>query len=361
MSPTPPLPPATLLSRRDTPPEIWLQPAVHPVYARLMCADLRRRGFGEADILAGTRLDWQALHLDNRCLSFEQIRRLVLHAMAISGRPWLGIEVGRQAQVALHGALGQAVAASSSVGQALALVQRYMSLRQRMVAMHMAVTDDGPNAQLHMVAHEYLMDADVRECMLGYLSATLLRLLETVTGLTLHDDLRIEWPFAEPPWAAQYQQLAAHNSFGHSHMRAFLSPEILALPCLAADTDALRVAERECERQLNLQRKGGNLTQRIQQRLAACQRGYPALEEMAALENVSPRTLIRHLQDEGSSYQQLLDDVRAELACWLLLQTTMSVEAIAERLGYGDTSNFSRTFRRWLGVTPREFRNVGGL
>lgn len=345
-------------------PDAWLQPAVHPVYARLLCVDLRRRGYSETQILAGTRLDWQALHVDNRFLSFEQLRRLVLHALALSDCPWLGIEVGRQAQVALHGALGQAVTACSTLGQALALVQRYMPLRQRMVAMQVEtspvpIAPGADSAQLCVVAHEYLMAAEVRECLLGYLGASLLRLLETVTGLSLHDEVRVEWPFPEPAWAGQYGQLAAHNSFGHQHMRAFLPPAVLGLPCLAADPEALRVAERECERQLKLLQRGGSLTQRIQRRLAACQGGYPALEEIAAEENVSPRTLIRHLHEEGTTYQQLLDDVREELACWLLLQTPLSVDAIAERVGYGDTSNFSRTFRRWLGVTPREFRAAG--
>lgn len=77
---------------------------------------------------------------------------------------------------------------------------------------------------------------------------------------------------------------------------------------------------------------------------------------MACAEHMAPRTLIRHLQAEGVRYQSLLDEVRSDQACWLLSQTSHSIESIAERLGYQDTSNFSRTFRRWLGVTPRQFR-----
>ncbi|MFZ5560533.1 MAG: helix-turn-helix transcriptional regulator [Pseudomonadota bacterium] len=94
-------------------------------------------------------------------------------------------------------------------------------------------------------------------------------------------------------------------------------------------------------------------------RLAARTGHYPSLIEMAADEHLSPRTLIRRLREEGSSYQHLLDSVREELACWLLIQTDLPVEAIAEQVGYADTSNFSRTFRRWLGLTPREFRLAG--
>ena len=53
----------------------------------------------------------------------------------------------------------------------------------------------------------------------------------------------------------------------------------------------------------------------------------------------------------------LLDDVRQELTVWYLRHTDMPVEAIAERLGYIDTSNFSRTCRRWFGLTPRAIRS----
>jgi hypothetical protein len=62
------------------------------------------------------------------------------------------------------------------------------------------------------------------------------------------------------------------------------------------------------------------------------------------------------LKAHGTSYQMLLDDVRQELAIWYLRQTDLSVEAIAERLGYSDTSNFSRTCKRWFGLTPRQIR-----
>ena len=66
------------------------------------------------------------------------------------------------------------------------------------------------------------------------------------------------------------------------------------------------------------------------------------------------RALIASL--EQGAGPEALDDVRRELAAWYLLETSLPVERIAEKLGYQDPSNFSRTFQRWFGTTPGSFR-----
>ena len=151
-------------------PEDWLLPAIHPVYARLVCAELRHRGFTEDAIVAGTRLEWATLHGDNRFLSYEQFRRLGRHALDLSCCPWLGLVVGQRSQLSLHGAVGQAVAAASSVGEALAVTQRFIAMRQRITGLS---TD--PNDANALRVEEYLVAPEVREFQLSYLIATLLR------------------------------------------------------------------------------------------------------------------------------------------------------------------------------------------
>jgi AraC-like DNA-binding protein len=87
-----------------------------------------------------------------------------------------------------------------------------------------------------------------------------------------------------------------------------------------------------------------------------CGETYPTAAEAATQLHLSPRSLFRQLAGENASYRGLLDCHRNELARGLLESTDLAVERIAERLGYADPSNFSRTFRRWNGVNPREFR-----
>jgi AraC-like DNA-binding protein len=71
---------------------------------------------------------------------------------------------------------------------------------------------------------------------------------------------------------------------------------------------------------------------------------------------MSIRTFIRRLKNEGTSYQTLVDEVRREIASWLIRDKSLSVERVAERLGYQDTSNFSRVFKRWFNDTPSAYR-----
>ena len=123
---------------------------------------------------------------------------------------------------------------------------------------------------------------------------------------------------------------------------------------------AWRTAVRECEHALHQMESGGAMSQRIRNFLLESEGAYPTLEELAGEFAMSRRTLIRKLKAENTSYQELLDEVRQELAAWYLLNTDTPVERVAEKLGYRDTSNFSRTFRRWFGETPRQMRASAG-
>jgi AraC-like DNA-binding protein len=84
--------------------------------------------------------------------------------------------------------------------------------------------------------------------------------------------------------------------------------------------------------------------------------GEPTLELVADKLSMSGRTLQRKLVAEGSGYRPLVDEVRQTIAKQLVATTELSFTDIAFRLGFRDASNFSRVFRRWMGVSPSEYR-----
>jgi AraC-like DNA-binding protein len=83
--------------------------------------------------------------------------------------------------------------------------------------------------------------------------------------------------------------------------------------------------------------------------------GDPTAEHVADALGVSPRTLRRRLKDENTSHQQLLDDVRNELARSYLTEGKLGITEVAFLLGFSDASAFHKAFRRWTGKSPGDW------
>ena len=82
----------------------------------------------------------------------------------------------------------------------------------------------------------------------------------------------------------------------------------------------------------------------------------PRLKQVAALEGVSERTMLRMLADNGLSFHLISEDVRRSLAGEMINLPSVSLSEIAESLGFTDLSSFSRSFRKWFGATPGQYR-----
>ena len=83
---------------------------------------------------------------------------------------------------------------------------------------------------------------------------------------------------------------------------------------------------------------------------------WPDFESLAQQLNASPATLRRRLDDEGESYRAIMDELRRDLAIALLSDTQLSISAIADELGFAESSAFHRAFKKWTGSRPGEYR-----
>ncbi len=83
---------------------------------------------------------------------------------------------------------------------------------------------------------------------------------------------------------------------------------------------------------------------------------WPAADAVAAEWGVSAVTLRRKLAAEGTSWQRVVDGLRHDLALRLLSQRRLSLEQVAESLGYGDARSLHRAFRKWTGAPPGAYR-----
>jgi AraC-like DNA-binding protein len=84
--------------------------------------------------------------------------------------------------------------------------------------------------------------------------------------------------------------------------------------------------------------------------------GEPGVGTVARTLGTTSRTLQRRLRDEGTSFQQVLDEVRREVAVTHMRGRRATIDEIAFLLGFEKPSSFHRAFKRWTGITPGEFR-----
>ena len=84
--------------------------------------------------------------------------------------------------------------------------------------------------------------------------------------------------------------------------------------------------------------------------------GITTVEDMARRMNISKRSLQRRLSEEGTSFQELLNETRFEMSEFYLIDGGLSVPEISHLLGFQDTSSFFRAFHTWTGMTPGDYR-----
>jgi len=82
------------------------------------------------------------------------------------------------------------------------------------------------------------------------------------------------------------------------------------------------------------------------------------LKETAKLLNLTPRTLMRRLDGEATSFQSIKDGLRRDIAIRDLTQSAKSIEAISQDIGFASAANFHRAFKRWTDVTPGTYRKL---
>lgn len=165
------------------------------------------------------------------------------------------------------------------------------------------------------------------------------------------------FPFAAPPHADAYPLLfPGPLSFGAPQAALQFDARYLSLP-LRRDEKALgQMLKHALPLTVLHYRRDRLLVEQVRQALAATPAQSHNAQQLAALLNVSPRTLHRQLKEEGASLQQLKDDVRFELAKELLYRTDKPVKQVAAAAGFGNDKSFTRAFREWSDTSPSEFR-----
>jgi AraC-like DNA-binding protein len=302
------------------------------------------------DLLRGVDLGGKSIDDPGERLPVATMCELLERARDLTGEPGLGYYLGLQTRATLYGYLGFAALSAATAGNALALAAKYAPIFSTAIAIDLRV--DGQLASIRL--DEQVDFGSVRDIVLISLALGLKQMGQALTGRQLNGWL--EFAIPEPAYQGRFADLASNVRFGQEANRILFDAAVIDFPIVMADPVALRLAQKQCEREMEELGFDTTLEARVRRLLATDDGGSPSLQHVAGHLHMSPRTLRRHLAAKGVSFAGLVDRDRCARAVHLLRSSSLSMEEIAGRLGYRTASSFVRAFHRWTGETPATYR-----
>jgi AraC-like DNA-binding protein len=251
------------------------------------------------------------------------------------------------------GAFGHAARSAANVREMLNFVGRYLVvhahaneltwyLRGGRVEIHYQLTD--PSITRRRQDAEFAM-------------AGLYTTLCTVTD-NKFAPLRVDFAHPQPADTGPHQQaFQCPLRFGQPINAMVWPGKMLEEPLVTADERLFQALQPFLEEQRKKRVADTELTARISQAIAGNLRaGHVGLDSIARQLSFSPRTLQRRLQEQDLEFNALVEEIRIAKALEYMENSSRSVNDIALGLGYTEASSFTRAFRRWTGLSPREFR-----
>lgn len=310
-----------------------------------------------ATILHGSDLHPRDLAHPDRFITVEQNLRCLTNAMRAAHSPDWYLPWGLRIGGYIHGPLTPAMLTAPTLGDGLNVFLEYFGTRIPYMAIR---------------AHRRFGWFEIELSPLLEVDALLRPLIE-IPFLILQqyiDAVRaasfagavIELGYGAPEFATQYQTCFECDVRFHARRHCLAIPESWRhTPNLGYDDVLWQAALQECAK---LARRpiprspGMQVRSQLLRHFGDTQAtvDIPTLVEIAHRLNLSPRTLIRRLREDGTTYQDEIDRIRRQRSEELLRASERSIGEIADLLGFADAAGFSKAFRRWFRTSPGTYR-----
>lgn len=327
-----------------------------PQIIAAVVAELVAEGTPAAVALDGTGLSEQELAIYTTKVSYQQIEAVIGNALRQSSAPAIALRSGLRMHVTAYGMYGYALLSSPTYKEALKFSERYIRVHGPLC--DIAIMSEGAQVVYRLDAIHWPDPAnELHGFALEFALAAHLTTYRDVVGSDFgFTSVAVDYP--APEHAGEYDRLfgcpvafaQGKNEYRYDLAWADGSAAL-------ADERTYTMARAMCEQLLGEVNGAGGVAAQVRRSLIEQPGRYPSIEAMAEQLKIHPRALRRRLEAEGTSYRDLLGEVRMRLAIEYLRKTQMTNEEIANRLGYSDAANFRHAFARWTGKSPSDFRN----
>lgn len=336
-------------------------PSVSSKVLNAIVVDAVSRDIDLRDLLDGLPVTIKDLRSPDLRVECEVGFRLMERAQELSSDPHFGLHYGRQFRPDLVGILGHVLLCAKDLHTAFEALCRFQYLIGEGIRLHMksgpvkTVFEVDVHPELRTTPPRATIEAMIASAHAGceYLTCT-----EIVPEL-----VELAFPLVKPRAAYERAFRTTAIVFGGSRNRITYPREVMARKIIAADDTLFNCLSEQAEKRLavlGISHKG--LSQRLYRMFTSDpDGGRHDMESVSRTLCVSSRTLQRRLEEEGTSFQQILDEARADIARLHLRERRTPISGISSLLGFSDDRGFRRAFRKWTGLSPAQYRKLHAL
>lgn len=282
------------------------------------------------------------------------VHELLAGAIALTGDEDIGLKAAREIVPGDYGAIEYAARSAATWGDAAKATGHFMRLIND--ALRFSVQVEGERVQIVLDSVIALPRAPA-----DFQSAAFHIASQYLRDPDQELQYEVWFTHPEPPSRTEYELTfpGAVFRFGAPFNGFTAAAEHLDRPLRSADPNLHVLIRKHAEAMLAELPRATSLTERVRALMAErLSQGTPSLGEIAKQVSMSERTLARHLEDEGTTYKALLEDLRRRLALRYVRRSELPFGEIAALLGFSQPAAFHRAFRRWTGRTPLEYRRT---
>lgn len=313
---------------------------------------MTKLGIDPIALLDNTDLSQTDLETPYRALREDQAKQYYKNLINLSNTPSIGLEIGYSTSLADLGTAGNLNLASKNIEELLEIALKNYEL----LYMHLTWTthtngsdffhrleEDSPLGELHI----FLMERTL---------ATFKLHSEELLGPNIKPTkLCLDYP--DPGYKERYQEIFdCPIKFNQTHSELHFPKKLLATPISSYDPQVNATLKELCDDLLQKLRHEKSFIRELKLILKEKSGVFLNIEQAAERLDLSSRNLRRKLEQEGTSYQIIINEIRRELAIDYLTKSNMPIQQIADICGFSSSQNFAQAFKRWTNHSPSEYR-----
>jgi len=315
---------------------------------------LEQYGLNGREIVESAGIDYEfAMDPDTR-ISYEAADRMWQIATEKSADPCFGIEVAAGFNPSLLHGLGFSWMASGSLKEGFARVLRFQKLINTGANFHAIETDD----HLKIIFDLNIPGRAHHPTYTLSLLAGVVRMSRLTAGQDI-DPVAVSMRQKAPVCVERIRQFfRCPLTFESDENTVTFDRALIEKPILSANAKLAQINDQiviDYLTRYDQQSLVAQVQAKIIERLPA---GRPNQTAIARSMNMSLRNFQRKLKLEGTSFRELVDTIRKDLAIQFIRDYSRSIGAISYNLGFTEPANFTRSFKAWTGVSPKQFRQA---